>query len=139
MKWMGEFTKIHSMSTKILLVDDNKDLLQITQIILKAQGYDIFMATTIEEAARKIKVHQPSLILLDVSICEQDDGRVYCHQLKEEAATKGIRIILMSGNEYDREELSDADDFLQKPFDFLELTEKTSCQVAAAQNRSLFV
>ena len=120
------------MSTKVLVVDDNEDLLQITQIILKAQGYDIFTAPTIEEATRKINIHQPALILLDVSVCDKDDGRAYCEQLKEEADTKGIRVILMSGNEYDGAELGHADDFLQKPFDFTELTEKVGQQIAAA-------
>jgi two-component system alkaline phosphatase synthesis response regulator PhoP len=121
------------MNHKILLVDDNEDLLKITQIILKAQGYETFLATSIEEAGRKLKIHQPALLLLDVSVCAQDDGRDYCRQLKEEAATKGIRIILMSGNEYDGAELSEADDFLQKPFDFTQLTEKVAVQLAAAQ------
>lgn len=127
------------MKAKILVVDDNTDLLQITQIILKAQGYETFQATTIEDAARKIKIHQPALMLLDVSVCAQDDGRTYCRQLKEEAATKGIRIILMSGNEYDDQELNNADDFLQKPFDFTELIEKVANQVAIAQESLLAV
>ena len=125
------------MSTKILVVDDNEDLLQITQIILKAQGYDIFTATTIEEAERKVNIHQPALVLLDVSVCEKDDGRTYCQQLKVEAVTKGIRIILMSGSEYDGEELGNADDFLQKPFDFTELTEKVGQQITAANELAL--
>lgn len=125
------------MSTKILVVDDNEDLLQITQIILKAQGYDIFTATTIEDAARKINIHHPALILLDVSVCAKDDGRMYCQQVKEEAVTKDIRVILMSGNEYDGAELGNADDFLQKPFDFTELTEKVTQQIVAASNMAL--
>ena len=121
------------MNAKILVVDDNKDLLQITQIILKAQGYIVFTATTIDDAKRKLKIHQPALLLLDVSVCDQDDGRVYCQQLKEEASTQGIRIILMSGNEYDSAELGNADGFLLKPFDFTELTEKVTAQLAVAQ------
>lgn len=132
-----KFTKIPFMNTKILLVDDNEDLLKITQIILKAQGYDTFLANTIEDASRKIKIHQPALLLLDVSVCEKEDGRVYCQQLKEEADTQGIRVILMSGNEYDGIELAGADAFLQKPFDFTELTEKVSWQIAAAQELAL--
>jgi two-component system alkaline phosphatase synthesis response regulator PhoP len=118
------------MGTKILLVDDNEDLLKITQIILKAQGYNIFLATTIEEAARKIRIHQPALLLLDVSVCEKEDGRLYCQRLKKEAATKDIRIILMSGNEYDGHEWNGADDFLQKPFDYTILVDKVALQLA---------
>ena len=127
------------MNTKILVVDDNEDLLQITQIILKAQGHAVFTASTIEDAGRKLKIHQPALLLLDVSVCDHDDGRLYCQQLKEEAATKGIRIILMSGNEYDRAELGLADDFLLKPFDFTELTEKVSAQLSLTQESVLSV
>lgn len=134
---MGEFTKPRSMNTKILVVDDNKDLLQITQLILKAQGYESFAATTIDEAAHKISIHQPALLLLDVSVCEKEDGRIYCQQLKEEASTKGIRIILMSGNEYDGDELGLADDFLQKPFDFSELTNKAAQQLAQVPTLAL--
>lgn len=125
------------MNTKILLVDDNKDLLQITQLILEAQGYETILATSIEEAGPKIRICQPALILLDMCICHQNDGRVYCRQLKEEAATKGIRIILMSGNEYDGHELKDADDFLQKPFDVAELTDKVAKQLMAVQEPML--
>jgi two-component system alkaline phosphatase synthesis response regulator PhoP len=127
------------MNPKILVVDDNQDLLKITQIILKSQGYETVLATSIEEAGRKLKIHQPVLLLLDVSICKQDDGRAYCRKLKQEAATKGIRIILMSGNEYDGQELEDADDFLQKPFDFTQLTEKVAAQVAAVQEPALMM
>jgi two-component system response regulator VicR len=134
---MGEITKIPYMNTKILLVDDNEDLLKITQIILKAQGYETFLATTIEDASRKIKIHQPALLLLDVSVCEKDDGRLYCRQLKEEASTRGIRVVLMSGNEYDGNELASADTFLQKPFDFSQLTETVSEQLIAAEELAL--
>lgn len=121
------------MSTKILLVDDNADLLQITQIILKAQGYESILATTIEEAERKIKIHKPALILLDASICEQDDGRVFCNELRANAITAGIRVILMSGSEYRNDELNGAHEFLQKPFDFMDLTSKVDKQMKAAQ------
>ena len=54
---------------KILLLDDNKDLLLIVQIILKGQGYDIVQATSIEEALQKIKIHHPSLF------ANSQDGR----------------------------------------------------------------
>src|SRR6478672_10384237 len=121
-----------SMNAKILLVDDNADLLQITQIILKAQGHETVLATTIEEAERKIKIHQPALILLDACICADDDGRVFCDKLKHNALTQGIRIILMSGREYECAEWNGANDFLQKPFDFMELTGKVEKQLAAA-------
>ncbi len=63
------------MHHKILLVDDNVDLLMITQIILKGKGYETAIALSLQEAERKIKIYQPLLILLDVCIGhEQSDS-----------------------------------------------------------------
>ncbi|RYF78188.1 MAG: response regulator [Chitinophagaceae bacterium] len=72
---------------KILLLDDNKDLLLIVQIILKSQGYDVVQACCVDEAAQKIRVHKPALILMDVFI-KEEDGREFCSQLKRDEETR---------------------------------------------------
>ena len=115
---------------KILLLDDNKDLLLIVQIILKAQGYDVVQSCCVEEAVQKIKIHQPSLILMDVFIKEQD-GREFCSQLKADDATGTIKVIMMSGIESDNHLLYriGADDFIQKPFDYDDLLGKVQRQM----------
>ena len=115
---------------KILLLDDNKDLLLIMQIILKAQGYEVVQSCCVEEATQKIKVHHPSLILMDVFIKEQD-GREFCSQLKREADTNHIKVMMMSGIESDNDLLYQigADDFIQKPFDYNDLLEKVQRQM----------
>lgn len=119
---------------KILLLDDNKDLLLIMQIILKGQGYDVVQACCVEEAAQKIKIHRPSLILMDVFIKEQD-GREFCSQLKREADTSHIKVVMMSGIESDNESLYmiGADDFIQKPFDYNDLLEKVQRQMIGVE------
>lgn len=119
------------MNDKILLVDDNEDLLMITRIILKGKGYNAFLATSTEEALRKIKIHQPGLILLDVCICNED-GRELCYRLKSDAETNHLRIILMSGYEDCMHDNSVADDFLPKPFDYNELLTKVEHQMLCA-------
>lgn len=111
------------MNDKILLVDDNQDLLMITRIILKGQGYNAFLAASLEDAQRKIKIHQPSLILLDVCL-NDGDGRDFCQQLKAHPDTNNLRIILMSGHDDCAYDKITADDFLPKPFDYNELIEK---------------
>lgn len=118
---------------KILLLDDNKDLLLIVQIILKAQGYDVVQACCIEEAVQKIKVHHPSLIMMDVFI-KEEDGRELCSLLKSDPATHNIKIILMSGIEADNANLHriGADDFIAKPFDYDDLLERVNRQMMVA-------
>jgi two-component system, OmpR family, response regulator VicR len=115
---------------KILLLDDNKDLLQIVQIILKGQGYETVLASCIEEAAQKIKIHKPALILMDVFISDQD-GREFCNKLKNDEETSNIRVIMMSGydNTLGLMTLVGADDFMQKPFDYNDLLSRVQKQM----------
>ena len=122
------------MKNKILLVDDNADLLQITGLILKSQGYEIFSALSVQLAEHYIQTETPQLMLLDVCICEEN-GLLFCNRLKQNAATKGIRIILMSGNDYSEQDWNGADDFLLKPFDFNALIQKVEQQLQGSQHR----
>lgn len=119
---------------KILLLDDNKDLLLIVQIILKGQGYEVVQACCIDEAMQKIRIHQPSLIMMDVFI-KDEDGRELCSQLKNDPATSGIKIILMSGIESENGNLHaiGADDFIPKPFDYDDLLERVNRQISGVE------
>jgi DNA-binding response OmpR family regulator len=119
---------------KILLLDDNKDLLMIVQIILKGQGYEIIVANNIEEAEKKIRIHHPALILMDVFIADQD-GRELCNQLKQNPDTSDIRVIMMSGCDSSFGLLNGicADDFMQKPFDYNDLLTRVQAQMSYGQ------
>ena len=132
MKGEGQNKKVKE--GKILLLDDNKDLLLIVQIILKGQGYEVVQACCIEEALQKIKIHKPALILMDVFI-KDEDGRELCSQLKRDAETGNVKIILMSGIEPDYLSLHliNADDFLAKPFDYDDLLERVHRQMAQVE------
>ena len=112
-------------SKKILLLDDNRDLLQIVQIILKGQGYETILASSIEEAKVKIRIHRPVLILMDVRLSEED-GYVFCGELKNNPDTALIRVVMMSGEECNSNMMSyvHADDFMQKPFDYNDLVNR---------------
>lgn len=118
------------MQKRILLVDDNEDLLLITQVILKSGGYTVDLAQTVEEAKAAMAAALPHLILMDVNLCGED-GAAFCRELKAAAATKDVPVLLMSGDD-DHPALagSGADGFLAKPFDFSELVDKVSRQLA---------
>ena len=122
---------------KILLLDDNRDLLQIVQIILKGQGYDTVLASSIEEAAVKIKVHKPVLILMDVCLSDKD-GYTFCNQIKNDPETSHVRVIMMSGEECNHKMVAyaHADDFMQKPFDYNDLLTRVQYHFNYAQKAS---
>lgn len=132
MNRQGKFRPVYN-NQKILLLDDNRDLLQIVQIILKGQGYETVLASSIEEAVQKIRIHKPSLILMDVYLSDQD-GRTFCSQLKLAEETSGIRVILMSGDDSSASSISafGADDFMVKPFDYNDLLARVQNQMSQA-------
>lgn len=123
---------------KILLLDDNRDLLQIVQIILKGQGYETVLASSVEEAILKIRIHKPVLILMDVCLSDQD-GYAFCSKLKNDPDTSTIRVIMMSGEDLNPNmvSISHADDFMQKPFDYNDLLARVQQHFSSA--RSLVV
>jgi DNA-binding response OmpR family regulator len=129
-RYLNRQGKTNIVKGKILLLDDNKDLIQILQIILKGQGYDTVVATSVEEAKMKIKIHNPVLILMDVFICD-DDGREFCKMLKFQEDTSNIRVILMSGCDESLNIMNQtvADDFMYKPFDYNDLLSRVERQM----------
>jgi DNA-binding response OmpR family regulator len=102
---------------RILVVDDDPDILQVVQLVLEEEGY--LTNTSLE--ARKIESllsSHPDLILLDVLLADAD-GRLMSKRLKSQDRTKHIPIVLMSAHVSAVSTLatSGADDFIAKPFE----------------------
>jgi two-component system alkaline phosphatase synthesis response regulator PhoP len=70
------------MSKKILLIDDELDILEILSYNLEKEGYDIYTATNGNEGIEKAKEIVPDLILLDVMMPEKD-GIETCQELRK--------------------------------------------------------
>ena len=105
------------MAEKILLVDDEKDVVDLLAFHLKNAGFQPTAAYHGEEALAKIKKDVPSLIVLDLML-PGIDGVEICKRLKKEPATAGIPIIMLTakGDEVDKVlglELG-ADDYITK-------------------------
>lgn len=117
---------------KILVVDDDDDVLETIQLILEIGGYDVEPLNDAQFIFDRIAEFQPDLILLDV-VLGKIDGRVICSQIKSHDDTKQILILMMSGL-YDLKEIEDMecapDDFVSKPFKMDALLEKIEKLVA---------
>ncbi len=109
------------MNKRILVVDDDTDILNLVQAILDYEGY-LVQTSPSGSIFQHVQRALPDLILLDVLLSEKD-GRVLCLQLKVNELTKDIPIILFSAHVKKENALrgSHADDFLAKPFDIQEL------------------
>lgn len=103
---------------KILLVDDEPDILEIVGYNLKNEGYKIYTAKNGIEAVESAKKHEPHLIILDIMMPEMD-GIEACEKIR---ATKGLENVLITFFTARSEDYSQmagfdvgADDYITKP------------------------
>ena len=103
---------------KILLVDDEPDILEIVGYNLKNEGYQIFTATNGIEAIEKAKEISPHLILLDVMMPKMD-GVEACTKIRKIEALKDVIIAFFTARNEDYSQLAGfdagADDYITKP------------------------
>ena len=110
--------------TKILVVDDEKDITDSLGISLESEGYNVVKANTGHDAIEKARVEIPDLILLDIMLPDMN-GYEICNKLRKDPLTKLIPIIMLTGRGglNDKIEGLDlgADDYITKPFNIREL------------------
>ena len=106
------------MRKKLLIVEDNTELLELLRLGLKQAGFSISTATNGLEALKKARSLMPDLILLDLVLPELD-GFAVCERLRREEATATIPIIMLTGlnSEFTRFAglESGADEYVTKP------------------------
>ena len=118
------------MAKKILVVDDEPDLLKVVSFRLKKSGYVVFEATDGQKAIALIQEHRPHLILLDLRLPIMDGWEV-CRRVKADDQLKDIPIILLTASagaiNSEMTKKLKAEDFLVKPFEpeaLLEIVKK---------------
>lgn len=100
---------------RILIIDDDIDLLMLLERRLQKDGYKIETAASLPEAEDILRYFKPQLVLLDINV-KGDDGRQLCWKLKN-SRQLSVKVIIMSGFDYDtsRARLFGADEILPKP------------------------
>lgn len=107
------------MSVNILVVDDQKDLLELLDMALSQEGYAVQTAASGNEALSMIKAQRPDLILLDI-ILGDISGIKLTTKLKHDIETSHIPIILLTAKDSETDIIVGlsvgADDYITKPF-----------------------
>ncbi len=105
-------------SIKILLVDDEPDILEIVGYNLSSEGYTVVTAENGLEAVKKAKKEQPQLIILDVMMPEMD-GIEACEQIRLIPELKNVLITFLTARGEDYSQVAGfeagADDYITKP------------------------
>lgn len=103
---------------KILIVDDEPDILELIEYNLKKEGYQVYTATNGLEAIQSAKKNQPELIILDIMMPKLD-GIETCRQLRAMPEFKSTFMVFLTARSEEYSEISGfnvgADDYIAKP------------------------
>ena len=120
------------MNKRVLILDDDLDILQICTIVLRKKGFDVLTLNSTSQVLSQVKAFQPDVILMDNWI-PGPGGVEATRLLKLAPETHDIPVIFFSANsnvtQLARE--AQADYFLQKPFDITELEATVQMALAA--------
>jgi two-component system alkaline phosphatase synthesis response regulator PhoP len=111
------------MATRILIVDDERDLVELIRFRLAGLGCEFIVANDGVHALSHARQFKPDLILLDILLPDLD-GLSVCEILRRQPATREIPIIFISALSSDvtkRTVAMYAEDFFTKPLDFVQL------------------
>jgi excisionase family DNA binding protein len=124
---------LESGKRKVLLVDDDPDLVEMMSKVLEDDGrFEVRVAANGFDAGMMVKEYRPDLIVLDVMLPDIN-GKEVCQRVRADTNLEDVRIICISGMIED-DKIQDlrnagADDFLHKPFDIEELIERMCAQL----------
>jgi len=119
------------MDKKILILDDDDDILEILSLLLTDNGYETQTLSRGELVFDAIREFHPDLLLMDVMLAGID-GRVICKHIKHTEETNRLPIILISGTHDLASSLQEngaPNDFVAKPFDMDYLMQKIKNQL----------
>ena len=114
--------------SKILVVEDEKDIVEVIRMKLEKEGYEVDTAYDGIEALEKVKLNRPDLIVLDIMMPKLDGYSVNL-KLKENPETENIPVIVITGKGHLKELLQIREEitvsaYLEKPFPLKLLVEK---------------
>lgn len=85
------------MAKKVLIVDDDVDLVEAVSILLETKGYVVISANSGEEGFKMAKAQSPDLMLLDVMMTHKSEGFDIARNLKNDKITKDIPVVMVTG------------------------------------------
>jgi diguanylate cyclase (GGDEF)-like protein len=124
------------MSERVLVADDDPDILSVVKINLELDGFEVDTAVDGEDALQKATGTPPNVIVLDIMMPRMD-GLTALHRLRSQAATANIPIILLTARGLPEDRVRGlelgADDYITKPFDITELAARVRAVLRRTQ------
>ncbi len=122
------------MTCKILIVDDEPNIVLSLEYLMKREGYDVLVAHDGQEALDVLRRERPRLVLLDVMMPKKSGFEV-CQELRADEAIKDTLVLMLTAKGRDTDIAKGlgvgANAYMTKPFSTRELTQKVSELLAA--------
>jgi CheY-like chemotaxis protein len=111
---------------KVLVVDDEPDVLLLCRVNLEFEGYEVVEATDGEQALERVREDAPDVVLLDVMMPKMDGWQVL-GAIKSDPALKDIPVVMLTAKVQDQDQIKGwsqgAADYITKPFSPLALSQ----------------
>lgn len=116
---------------KILIVDDDPDVVETTRLVLEKAGHQVSHAHNRRDGMKALEAQRPDLLILDVMMEEPDDGIAMAQDLRRKGFKTPVLMMTsldkVTGYNYDRDEsLVPVDDYQEKPLDPAKLRERVT-------------
>ena len=123
------------MSKKILIADDEPNIVAALEFLLQRNGYEVHVARNGDEALKVVEAWKPDLVLLDIMM-PQRSGYDVCRCLRESAEWRHIKVVMLSAKGRDAEVSKGlaigADLYVTKPFSTRDLLGKINALLGGA-------
>ena len=123
---------------KIVVIEDETDILEVIAYNLKREGYEVITSTSGEDGLEKIEKSKPNLVVLDLMLPEVD-GIELCRKLKSDPVTQAIPVIMVTAKGEESDVVLGlgvgADDYVTKPFSPRELTARVKAVLRRTKSR----
>ena len=90
-----------SNTKKILLVDDDLDLLEQNKLLIESKGYEVITANSGKEGFEVFKKTKPDACVVDLIMEEHDSGFILCYRIKNDEHGKSIPVFILTSATYD--------------------------------------
>ena len=118
---------------KILVVDDEVDLVETVRFPLELEGFDVLVSYNGEDALNQARKEKPDLIILDLMLPKLDGYKV-CRLLKFDERYKHIPILMLTAKTQEKDKTlgmeTGADEYITKPFEMDYLMEKVKAYLS---------
>jgi DNA-binding response OmpR family regulator len=118
---------------KILIVDDEVDLVETVRFPLELEGFDVLVSYNGEDALNQARKEKPDLIILDLMLPKLDGYKV-CRLLKFDERYKHIPILMLTAKTQEKDKIlgkeTGADEYITKPFEIDYLMEKVKAYLS---------